>query len=312
MTTDDKSLGDLIAVVCTKDRPERVSDFVQNLIRACVPPRKIVLVDSTTNPSWTDRNRQSLGLLERHGWEPHYISDTPGLPHQRNTALKFIALNFPSTKYVSFLDDDVFIGGQYFENVLTLFESDDDIVVVGGYDTQALQEATFESKILSRLGLFPAKHGMIARSGLARVPRPVKPIEIVDFVPGGMQSLRLGLLHGVAFNEESRFYGEDIEMHFKLSKNGKVVSSSLLPVTHLAATESKQDNGSAFLNEQLVRVRLHREDPERVRFVPLLAGCVLALVRELVGIFQSGGIGKIPNLLLEFGKAIRITIANRM
>lgn len=301
----------LVAVVCTKDRPHRVREFVDHLINTNVPPRKIVFVDSTANHRWVEENNQSATLLREHGWEAHYLSDTPGLPHQRNTALKYISASIPQCEYVSFLDDDIFIPSSYFDDVQSIFETDDGIVVVGGYDANATQDRVRESRVLEKFGLLPGDHGRIAKSGLARVPRPRKEIEEVDFVPGGMQSLRRSLLKGALFNEESRFFGEDIEMHFKLSMNGKIVSSILLPVSHLGATESKQDNGSALLSEQLVRVRLHRQDPQRVTFLPLLAGCALAFVVELISVMRNGETSRIGSTLLEFGRAVNLTITNR-
>lgn len=266
------AITDLLAlVVCTKDRPERVRDFVINLLSEAVPPVPFVLVDSTKSLSGQTTNKDSLDLLRQHDWEVKYVFDNPGLPHQRNTGIEQVVKSFPSVEFISFLDDDVRISKHYFTNVLNLFRIHEELGVLGGYDTTYVKpRGNFIRSFLRKLGLLPESDGLIAKSGLSSVPIPTSELHLVDFVPGGMQSIRISLLGEHRFNEESSFYGEDVEMHFRLGKLCKIASSNSLPVEHLAAKEEKSDNGNQIYSEYLVRMRLHLLDPHRVRFFHML------------------------------------------
>ncbi len=301
----------LVAIVCTKDRPERVSDFVANLITLGVPPRTLLLVDSTSSHTSQLLNQESMNRLKRHGWDARHLIDTPGLPHQRNTGLGYVSENIKSCEFVSFLDDDIFIGADYFEKVELVFNLDPKIVVVGGYDIEAAEQVVKTNLALSKIGILPYSDGLIAKSGLARVPRPTSIADDVDFVPGGMQSLRIGLLGEVRFNEASAFFGEDIEMHFKLSTQGRVVSSNSLPVRHLNATEGKEDNGANLLNEQLVRLRLHLENPKRVTYTHLILGCLVVFAWESLSVLSKGNFKKFVGVSREFSRALVISLSRR-
>lgn len=301
----------LVAIVCTKDRPERVREFVQNLAQEKVPPRTLLLVDSTSRDTSLSMNQDSLTLLETLGWETIHVLDSPGLPHQRNTGLDYVSKHFVDCEMVSFLDDDIFITSDYFETVQRVFESDPRIVVVGGFDLRAAEQEIKTHPLLSRLGILPKSDGEIAKSGLGRVPRPNSPSEDADFVPGGMQSLRLNLLNGVRFNEASSFFGEDIEMHFRLARCGRIVSSNELPVSHLNAMEGKQDNGSGLLNEQLVRLRLHLEDSSRVTFGRMLLGCIFVFGWEFLSALRRPNAKNVANVTSQFFKALSISLARR-
>lgn len=301
----------LVAIVCTKDRPARVRDFVMNLIDRNVRPRTLILVDSTLDPDWQKSNRESLSKLNRHGWSTIHLLDSPGLPHQRNTGLKYVIDNLRSCELVSFLDDDIFIDRSYFENVQSVFDLDPNIVVVGGFDKEVSDQSIGDHRLLTKFGILPPSDGRIAKSGLARVPRPTNVAEEVDFVPGGMQSLRLRLLGDAKFDETSAFYGEDIEMHFKLSRNGRVVSSNKLPVRHLNATEGKQDNGADLLNEQLVRLRLHLEDRKRVTYSHLIMGCLVVFAWEILRALLDRKSSRLALVSRQFFRALVVSLARK-
>jgi glycosyltransferase involved in cell wall biosynthesis len=253
-----------------------------------------------------------MTLLNNRGWNAIHLIDSPGLPHQRNTGLDYVSSNFKYCQFVSFLDDDIFIETDYFERVQSVFDLDPQIVVVGGFDIDASQQAVKKNFVLSAMGILPRSDGRIAKSGLARVPRPFSIADDVDFVPGGMQSLRLGLLGETKFDESSSFFGEDIEMHFKLSTKGRVVSSNALPVRHLNATEGKQDNGEGLLNEQLVRLRLHLENPGRVTYLHLILGCLVVFAWEIVRELRGGNFRRLVSVSDQFAKALKISLSRKM
>lgn len=277
----NRSQTEIVVVVCTKDRPERVEVFIQHLSTLDIPPMSFLLVDSTSNSKHLEKNSSGINLLRSKGWHAVHLIDTPGLPHQRNTALDYVTKNLNQARFVAFLDDDILISRDYFDNVLAVFDSDPELVVVGGYDCGAGKFKPKQHPVLVSLSILPKKPGEIAKSGLSQVPRPEKDLELVDFVPGGMQTLRLSLLKDLRFNEESKFFGEDIEMHVRLSVAGKIGSSALLPVIHLEAKESKAGNGSQAIQEQIVRLRLHLLNPKKVSFFHLALGSVFVMMHDV-------------------------------
>ncbi len=268
-------------------------------------------MDSTSSHTSQLLNQESVNRLKRHGWDARHLIDSPGLPHQRNTGLEYVSNKIKSCEIVSFLDDDIFIAADYFEKVESVFNLDPNIVVVGGYDIEAAQQVIKTNFALSKIGILPYSDGLIAKSGLARVPRPTSIAEDVHFVPGGMQSLRIGLLGDVKFNETSAFFGEDIEMHFKLSTQGRVVSSNSLPVRHLNATEGKEGNGANLLNEQLVRLRLHLENPRRVTYTHMILGCLVVFGWECLSALRKGNLKKCALVSREFARALALSLSRR-
>lgn len=258
-----------------------------NLLLISARPSLLIVVDSSDQPGMWDSTAHSLEVLRKSGWSVEHLKSEPGLPRQRNAAINFVSKLKPEVELLSFLDDDVHVSSNYFHIVDHLFSTHQDLAVLGGFDRDD-SNAAQPRKLLLSLGLEHPMAGKVSKSGLARVPNPDVDLQIVDFVPGGMQSLRLVFLRGLRFDESSLFYGEDIEFHLRLALHGRVASSQLLRVTHMSGQEGKGSRASRIEGEQLVRYRLHLCRPDLVRFGPLLAVAIVWMVFDVIKSLTSG------------------------
>ncbi len=299
-------------VVCTKDRPFRVAQFVDNLLELATGPGLLLLVDSTSTESGFLQNEKACTRMRSEGWDVVHIQDNPGLPHQRNSGLDYLQKERSDVTIACFLDDDIRLNRDYFQNVEKLFQRNPSLVVVGGFDLTASILRKKPLTLFVKLGLLPSAPGLIAKSGLATVPLPRTALEFVDFVPGGMQSINLQKLGNYRFDEASQFFGEDLDMHFRLAAVGRIGASNMLAVEHLEATEGKEDNGKQTFNEHIVRYRLHRSDPHRVKFLPMIVGDFMVLASDLIKSAKKFEVIQFFQILISHLAGIAIVIARKI
>ena len=102
-------LMDISIIICTKDRPDELSECVGSIQRQSVKPGEIIIVDAsnsdeTKNLCQVWRNRDLLRIK--------YIRSKPHLTHQRN-----LGVASSVGKFIFFFDDDVVLDEGYLENI---------------------------------------------------------------------------------------------------------------------------------------------------------------------------------------------------
>ena len=271
--------------ICTRNRSRYLEGLLISLRALDYCPAFILIVDSSDQDEHRLGNKKSVDLGRVDGLNVTLIDDSPGLPHQRNTAISWVRSNYPNVKYLSFLDDDIRVTASYFFEAEEILGDNLDVVVLGGFDSQI--EKPKAHPFLSKIGILPLKAGTVAKSGLSIVPFPTLDLEEVDFVPGGIQTINLELFGDTRLDESSRIYGEDIELHLRLAKHGRIVSSRRLPVSHMAATAGKESVFDRTLGENLVRLRLHFLVPTRISITYLSLSTVLLATQAILGTRRS-------------------------
>jgi GT2 family glycosyltransferase len=156
--------------------------------------------------------------------------------------IKYLVQNqlLKDTGIVSFLDDDVRVLPDYFEKVSQLFGENPGAISIGGYVDE--KPKVNNKSLIRRLALLGSRNtGVILKSGFAMVPSPTSEVMETQWIPGGMQNIRLEVFKQELFNGRIRMYGEDVEFYSRIFKYGKLLCSNQLPVKHLEAVEEKDN-----------------------------------------------------------------------
>lgn len=256
--------------VCTRNRASLVEELVPALCELECRPEYFFLIDSSDMQSEREKNKVSLTKLSDHISKSKYVLDAPGLPHQRNTAIE-LALDL-GLLFLTFFDDDIRCDPKFFCRLQTLTADFPEVDVWGGFDPQISTHRP--RKFLGKIGVYPQESGTVASSGLALTPVPRDRKTSVQFVSGGMQTLKLKSLGGHRLDEALGFHGEDIEFHLRMGKNLQIASSTELPLTHLGATLGKENLSSRNLKESLVAAKLQLVRPDIIKRPHVLIGII--------------------------------------
>ncbi|MAW96677.1 MULTISPECIES: glycosyltransferase [unclassified Leeuwenhoekiella] len=113
-------------IVCTYQRAEALNRLLASVVTQDIYPDEILIIDGSRD----NKTRESLSQQDIKNLRYFQVQDADrGLTRQRNFGIE--KLN-PEAEIVCFLDDDVVLEPGYFTAVLDAFDSDPDIVGVGG------------------------------------------------------------------------------------------------------------------------------------------------------------------------------------
>jgi GT2 family glycosyltransferase len=113
-------------IICTKDRQQDLLECVDSIKAQTILPKELVIVDAG------QQNGIETELKEKLRGTPvqlKYLRTQPGLTYQRNIGVKN-----SNGDIVLFLDDDVILNKDYFENIMKVYSSnqDENLGGVGG------------------------------------------------------------------------------------------------------------------------------------------------------------------------------------
>lgn len=232
-------LDNLFLVICTRHRPESIRSLLIHLETLKIIPRVCLIVDSSDDSFTRD---VVVDQTKFSGIEFIYLHSLPGLPHQRNIGIKYLVVNqfLKNNGIVSFLDDDVRVLPNYFKMVYQLFNENPGAIAIGGYVDE--KPKVNSKSLIRRLVLLGSRNsGIILKSGFAMAPFPNNKQMETQWIPGGMQNIRIEAFKHELFDGRIRMYGEDVEFYSRIFKYGKILCSNLLPVKHLEAVEEKDN-----------------------------------------------------------------------
>ena len=237
--THKNLIGTIALCICTRHRPEEIRSILGHLESLKFIPRVCLIIDSSEDSFTNDVVKNHS---ENSGIEFIYLHSSPGLPHQRNVGVKYLIANklLKDNGIVSFLDDDVRVLSDYFEKVSLLFDGNPGAISIGGYVDE--KPKVNSKSLIRRLALLGSRNsGVILKSGFAMAPFPNNKQMETQWIPGGMQNIRIEAFKHELFDGRIRMYGEDVEFYSRLFKYGKILCSNLLPVKHLEAVEEKDN-----------------------------------------------------------------------
>jgi GT2 family glycosyltransferase len=116
-------------IICTFQRPEATCKLLESILNQVVIPQEILIVDASTN----DATKKAIH--EKNYKLPlKYIlaeKEQRGLTRQRNLGVSLVS---PEAELIAFLDDDLVLEPDYFEQIIKTFSSYPDAIGVGGLD----------------------------------------------------------------------------------------------------------------------------------------------------------------------------------
>jgi GT2 family glycosyltransferase len=249
-----KSTPELYLIVCTRNRYERAQNLVLNILEIPDGPEQIIVVDSSTIFRGFSLPRNAFDRVI-------HIKSEPGLPFQRNLGIE-LAKRIGDPEILAFLDDDVSVPHDYFQNVRSEFQIRPDAACIAGFDSNLhLRDAHLFEKMVFLRGV--NDQGKLLASGIAVPVTQINGLLQTDWAPGHSLNVALWALSEVRFNARIRMYGEDVEFLIRLSKQGPIYTSSKLGIQHNPEPSGRDAAAPAEMFNAGFRWWLAAEYPEK-------------------------------------------------
>ncbi|WP_445734167.1 glycosyltransferase family 2 protein [Mariniflexile sp.] len=243
---------DFTLIVCTYMRPQPLLKLLQSVAKQTVYPNEILVIDGSTN---TDTET----ILKENSFKNlKYIKvdkTNRGLTKQRNFGINLVA---ESSEIICFLDDDIVLKDNYFEDLINTYKIKLDAFAVGGYiindvnwkKTSGEKNAnTFyfdgwmrnepsRFRLRRKFGLQPdADPGFMPTFSHGRAIGFLPPsgkIYEVEQIMGGVSSYRKEVFNSLSFSTYFEGYGlyEDADFSLRIAKMGKLYVNTKAQLFH--------------------------------------------------------------------------------
>lgn len=239
-------------VICTYMRPKAIVTLLESIALQTLYPNEILIIDGSAN-------QQTEVALNKHLYKNinYYKVDEAnrGLTKQRNFGIKKVGNNID---VVCFLDDDVVLESDYFEQLLSTYKTHPNALAVGGYITNEVQWKTSDNKknsskfyfdgwmrnepsrfkIRRIFGLQPdTDPGFLPTFAHGRSVSFLPPsgkIYEVEQIMGGVSSYKKEVFKQLSFSTYFQGYGlyEDADFSLRLAKLGPLYINTHARLAH--------------------------------------------------------------------------------
>ena len=240
-------------IVCTYKRPESLLRLLTSVKNQTRLPDEIVIIDGSPDDK-TSNALKHVGLkLIYHKVQP----EERGLTKQRNMGISLISNDID---IVCFLDDDIVLKENYFQELISTYKTKQDAIAVGGYIINEIEwekestdynphlnQYTYDNFVRKdgsrfvlrkKLGLDPDRppahlpkfsHGR----SVGFLPPSGKTYQVEQFM-GGVSSYRKEVFDKIQFSTYFEGYGlyEDADFCFRLLKLGKLYVTTAAQCEH--------------------------------------------------------------------------------
>ncbi len=235
-------------------RPQSVLQLLQSVQGQTLYPDEILIIDGSTN-------LETEQILKDNPFQHlHYFAVPPehrGLTRQRNYGIDRVG---NAMEVICFLDDDIILEKEYFEQLLKTYESYPEALGVGGYISNEstceyvgdsylpkIDEYFFDgwkrkesSRFLlrKRLGLDsdcpPGYSSLYSHGRSVGFLPPSGKIYEVEMLMGGVSSFRKTVFRSLQFSTYFEGYGlyEDADFTLRVSKIGKLFVNTAAKLNH--------------------------------------------------------------------------------
>jgi glycosyltransferase involved in cell wall biosynthesis len=239
-------------IICTYMRPMALSRLLSSVVAQSLQPREILIIDGSLD----DATRQvcadsKIEILDYFQVDAQHR----GLTKQRNFGITQVA---DDIDIVCFLDDDVILEPDYFEQLLSTYTEKPDALAVGGYITNEVQWQQSDTKSNIRkfcldgycrpeplrfrvrhwFGLAPDRppcflptfsHGR----SVSFLPPSGQIYEVEHFM-GGVSSYKMELFRALSFSSYFEGYGlyEDADFCFRIRPLGALYVNTKARLEH--------------------------------------------------------------------------------
>lgn len=233
-------------------RPKPLLTLLQSVAEQILYPNDILIIDGSTN------EETEIVLKDNSFKNLNYFkvdSDYRGLTKQRNFGVKKVS---EFSEIICFLDDDIVLKPNYFENLISTYNTHIDALAVGGYITNEviwepsdhkndpskfyydgwMRSEPSRFKMRRKFGLLPdAIPGFMPTFSHGRSISFLPPsgnIYEVEQLMGGVSSYRKDVFNNLKFSTYFEGYGlyEDADFSLRLAKQGKLYVNTSAQLAH--------------------------------------------------------------------------------
>lgn len=244
---------DFTLIICTYMRSSPLLELLKSVKVQTEYPSEILIIDGS-------RDDETKGILENNKFENlrYYKVDNQdrGLTKQRNYGVNLVSQD---SEVVCFLDDDIILEPDYFENLIKTYVSKPEALAVGGYITNEVSwsKSTYKTKsantfcfdgwersepsrfkLREKFGLLPdAPPGYLPTFAHGRsigfLP-PSGKIYKVELIMGGVSSYKKEVFDKLSFSTYFEGYGlyEDADFSLRVAKLGQLYINTNARLSH--------------------------------------------------------------------------------
>jgi GT2 family glycosyltransferase len=241
-------------IICTYMRPEPLLQLLQSIEAQTLYPNEILIIDGSTN------EESGIVLKENRFEELKYFMVPPesrGLTKQRNYGIERVGNEM---EIICFLDDDIVLENDYFEQLLKTYQIYPEALGVGGliinetqwakvaegyhpkidefhYDGWKRKEGT-RFVLRKKLGLDsdcpPGYSSLFSHGRSVGFLPPSGKVYEVEMLMGGVSSFRKKVFESLQFSTYFEGYGlyEDADFTLRVSKIGKLYVNTSAKLSH--------------------------------------------------------------------------------
>ncbi len=241
-------------IICTFQRPVALINLMESLQEQLLVPDEILIIDSSPN----DNTKNALEEKFYPGLKYFKVGvENSGLTKQRNFGIHKVG---EASEIVCFLDDDIVLTPEYFQNLIGTYSQTPDALGVGGY---ILDEVQWKRNLVGKLLQFDEfemdsyvrnlgsrnflrkKLGLLSDQAPGIMPEFSNGLSIgfippsaktypVEFFMGGVSSYRKELFKKISFSTYFDGYGlyEDMDFCLRASKIGQLYVNTAAQLYH--------------------------------------------------------------------------------
>lgn len=299
-------------IICTYQRPKSLLRLLNSVTAQSRYPNQILIIDGSLN-------KESCEIITPGRFRniEYYLveKENRGLTNQRNFGVKKIA---SSSEIVCFLDDDVVLQEDYFEQLIKTYQIHPDALGVGGYvidEVEWRELNNYDNALPSEFAidgyarkdssrfLLRRKLGLIGKDFPTFMPKeghgrsigfipPSGKIYRVETFMGGISSFRIQVFKRIRFSSFFEGYGlyEDTDFTLRCSRIGNLYVNTSAKLHHLHDEEGRPNQfryGKMVLRNGWYVWRLKNPKPQVRHFLKWhLISWVLIFIR-LANIINS-------------------------
>ncbi|PIA77994.1 glycosyl transferase family 2 [Gaetbulibacter sp. 4G1] len=239
-------------IVCTYMRPKPLLTLLQSVKKQTLYPNEILIIDSSIDA----KTEEVLSQKEIKNLNYFRVDDSQrGLTKQRNFGIEKVS---PSSNIICFLDDDIVLDSDYFNNLISSYKVYPEALAIGGYinnevhwqksdDLKNKDKFYFDGwmrnepsrfKMRRIFGLLPDEPPGFMPSfsngrSISFLP-PSGKIYEVEQIMGGVSSYKKEIFETVSFSNYFEGYGlyEDADFSLRLAKQGKLYVNTNAKLAH--------------------------------------------------------------------------------
>lgn len=265
-------------VIPTRNRPALLIDLIRNIELASLKPRIVVIVDSSADSMFKEISSNVLTIITRR-------TIIQSAAQQRNIGIEMVLerANELNINFISFLDDDVRIPENYFDELHGIFNSDLTVVGVSGYARTENSPIKRRNFLKDLLGITGAP-GSLTQAAVNISPFGINCSQEVEWLIG-CATWRIEGICGLRFEED--FLGhslfEDVIFSCRARKYGKLLFTPKLELWHFLESQNEGKVKNHYRNWVTNRYRIFNysiPNVSKIKFWVLILFSILdALIR---------------------------------